>query len=72
MQEPLGHSSLLSTQICTRVAISKLKAVHADAATHPGGKLAGSRQAAKPGPEGVGSAPGTAEGAEAANSPEKQ
>ena len=37
VQELLGHSSLISTQIYTRVAISKLKAVHA--ATHPGATL---------------------------------
>lgn len=33
----LGHSSLLSTQIYTKVAIGKLKAVHD--ATHPGAML---------------------------------
>ncbi|MCP4501253.1 MAG: recombinase XerD, partial [Deltaproteobacteria bacterium] len=33
IQEFLGHSSLKTTQIYTRVSIEKLKAVHA--ATHP-------------------------------------
>jgi integrase/recombinase XerD len=37
VQELLGHSSLLSTQVYTRVAISKLREVHA--ATHPGARL---------------------------------
>jgi integrase len=37
VQELLGHSSLVSTQVYTRVAISKLKEVHA--ATHPGARL---------------------------------
>ena len=37
VQELLGHASLLSTQVYTRVAISKLKKVHA--ATHPGAPL---------------------------------
>jgi len=37
VQELLGHASLLSTQVYTRVAIVKLKEVHA--ATHPGARL---------------------------------
>jgi integrase/recombinase XerD len=39
VQELLGHASLLSTQVYTRVSISRLKAVHA--ATHPGARLSG-------------------------------
>lgn len=37
IQEMLGHSNLLSTQIYTRVALAKLKAIHS--ATHPGARL---------------------------------
>ncbi|MGH8222159.1 MAG: site-specific tyrosine recombinase XerC [Woeseiaceae bacterium] len=37
IQEMLGHASLDSTQIYTRVSIQKLKAIHT--ATHPGAKL---------------------------------
>jgi len=37
IQEMLGHASLATTQIYTRVAIHKLKAIHD--ATHPGAKL---------------------------------
>lgn len=37
LQEMLGHASLDSTQIYTRVSIQKLKAIHT--ATHPGAKL---------------------------------
>jgi integrase/recombinase XerD len=37
LQEMLGHASLDSTQIYTRVSIEKLKAIHT--ATHPGAKL---------------------------------
>ena len=34
VQEMLGHASIQSTQVYTRVSITKLKQVHA--ATHPG------------------------------------
>jgi len=37
VQEMLGHASLESTQIYTRVAVKKLKDVHS--ATHPGARL---------------------------------
>lgn len=37
IQEMLGHASLATTQIYTRVAIHKLKAIHD--ATHPGARL---------------------------------
>lgn len=37
IQEMLGHASLATTQVYTRVAIHKLKAIHD--ATHPGAKL---------------------------------
>lgn len=66
VQELLGHSSLLSTQVYTRVAISKLREVHA--ATHPGarrGRPPARDQDQPPvrGPE------GGAEGEEAADPP---
>ena len=54
VQEMLGHASLISTQIYTRVAISKLKAVHA--ATHPGATLG------KNGERAEGESPGEAPG----------
>jgi integrase/recombinase XerD len=47
VQEMLGHVSLATTQIYTRVSIEKLKAVHA--ATHPGARLLRSAQAEKKG-----------------------
>lgn len=68
VQELLGHASLLSTQVYTRVAISKLKAVHA--ATHPGARLG--RPAGEGGqePEGV---PGEGgDGGGAADPPENR
>ena len=37
IQEMLGHSNLQSTQIYTRVALTKLKEIHS--ATHPGARL---------------------------------
>jgi hypothetical protein len=37
IQEMLGHASLETTQIYTRVSIAKLKEIHA--ATHPSAKL---------------------------------
>lgn len=37
LQEMLGHASLETTQIYTRVSIRKLQEIHA--ATHPGAKL---------------------------------
>jgi integrase/recombinase XerD len=37
IQEMLGHSSLESTEVYTRVSLKKLKAIHE--ATHPGAKL---------------------------------
>jgi integrase/recombinase XerD len=37
IQEMLGHASLSTTQVCTRVSIRQLKAVHDT--THPGAKL---------------------------------
>ena len=41
VQELLGHSSLTTTQVYTRVAISKLKAVYE--ATHPGARAVGEK-----------------------------
>lgn len=38
IQEMLGHSNLQSTQVYTRVALTKLKEIHS--ATHPGARLA--------------------------------
>jgi integrase/recombinase XerD len=38
IQEMLGHSNLQSTQIYTRVALTKLRELHS--ATHPGARLA--------------------------------
>ena len=38
VQEMLGYANLSSTQICTRVSIHRLKAVHAR--THPAGRAA--------------------------------
>ena len=64
----LGHASLLSTQVYTRVAISKPKAVHA--ATHPGAKLG--RPERRDGQEPDGTPGGGGEGDEAAEPPENQ
>jgi integrase/recombinase XerD len=41
IQEMLGHAKLTSTQVYTRVSITKLKAVHT--ATHPAATLEGRR-----------------------------
>jgi integrase/recombinase XerD len=46
IQEMLGHSNLQSTQIYTRVALTKLKQIHS--ATHPGAKLERQQSAAEP------------------------
>jgi len=46
VQELLGHANLETTQVYTRVAISKLKAVYA--ATHPGAKSESAMPAAAP------------------------
>jgi integrase/recombinase XerD len=47
VQEMLGHVSLETTQLYTRVTVEKLKAVHA--ATHPASRLLrGGGAAAKP------------------------
>ena len=48
VQEMLGHVSLETTQLYTRVTVEKLKAVHA--ATHPASRLlrSGAAAAAKP------------------------
>ena len=43
IQEMLGHAKLTSTEVYTRVAITKLKVIHA--ATHPAAKLERKRQA---------------------------
>ncbi len=64
----LGHASLLSTQVYTRVATSKLKAVHA--ATHPGANLG--RPERQDGQEPDGPPGGGGDGDEAAEPPEKQ
>ena len=49
IQEMLGHESLETTQIYTRVSIRKLKAIHA--ATHPSAKVGGGAAAAAEGAE---------------------
>jgi integrase/recombinase XerD len=46
IQEMLGHSNLQSTQIYTRVALTKLKEIHS--ATHPGARLAPKSHADEP------------------------
>lgn len=46
VQEMLGHVSLATTQIYTRVSIEKLKAVHA--ATHPAARLTRSSTGVEP------------------------
>jgi integrase/recombinase XerD len=48
IQEMLGHASLETTEIYTRVSISALRAVHA--ATHPAARLKRERGAEAPGP----------------------
>ncbi len=68
VQELLGHASLLSTQVYTRVAISKLKAVHA--ATHPGAKLGRPEGEREQEPDGTPG--GGGDGDEAAEPPENQ
>jgi len=45
LQEILGHEELTTTQIYTRVSISRLKAIHT--ATHPGRFAQPGRQAKK-------------------------
>ena len=47
IQEMLGHASLQTTEIYTRVSIGKLKAIHA--ATHPGARLSPEVESAEPG-----------------------
>lgn len=56
VQEMLGHQSLETTQIYTRVSIRKLREVHA--ATHPGARLARTKPEADAGGSGSGSAGG--------------
>jgi hypothetical protein len=64
----VSRASLLSTQVYTRVAISKLKAIHG--ATHPGAKLG--RPEGQAGQESEGAPGGGGDGDEAADSPESQ